>query len=88
MLEKDSQNFNIINNLKNKLFEKTEITFLDLKFEFRPRLILSSILNKKSIILKNLPKMKKIVLEKLSNLFQDNKYLYLSEDIACTFTSI
>ena len=55
--------------------------------EFKPGLILSAIISKKSLILKDLPNVKTVVLERLNELLTGQQHLSLSEDIQNTFTS-
>ena len=50
----DSENFDIITNIKNKMLEKIEENLIDMKIEFNPGLILSAVIKKKSLILKDL----------------------------------
>ena len=51
-------------------------------------LILSTIFNDKSLILKNLSKVKTSVLERFNKLFSDKNILTLSEDTNNTFASV
>ena len=55
--------------------------------EFKPGLILEAILTKKSLILKNMPQVKTIVLERFNELFSGKHNLTLVEDIPGTFTT-
>ncbi len=52
-----------------------------MEIEFKPGLILSAILNKKSLILKDMPQVKTIVLERFNELFSCKHNLTLVEDI-------
>jgi len=54
--------------------------------EFRPGLFLSAILGKKSLILKNFPNAKSVVLERFNELFSGKHCITLYEDIYDTFT--
>ena len=54
--------------------------------EFRPGLFLSAILGKKSLILKNFPNAKTVVLERFNELFSGKHNITLYEDIYDTFT--
>lgn len=58
-------------NLKKKLFteEKWYEKKFNMEMEFKPGLILSAILIKKSLILKDMPKAKTIALERFNELF-------------------
>ena len=79
---------NLVENIKKKLFSvENENRLIDLKMEFKPGLILSAIFNDKSLILKNLSKVKTSVLERFNELFSDKNILTLSEDTTNTFTS-
>lgn len=55
--------------------------------EFKPGLILSAIFKDKSLILKNISKVKTSVLERFNELFSDKNIITLSEDTTNTFTS-
>ena len=78
----------LVENIKNKLFAKEkENRLIDLKMEFKPGLILNAIFTDKSLILKNLSKVKTSVLERFNELFSDKNILTLSEDTTNTFTS-
>ena len=55
--------------------------------EFKPGLILEAILAKKSLILRNMPQVKVIVLERFNWLFSGKYNLTLVEDIPGTFTT-
>ena len=54
--------------------------------EFRPGLFLRAILGKKSLILKNFPNAKTVVLERFNELFSGKHIITLHEDIYQTFT--
>ena len=58
-----------------------------MKIEFKPGLILNAIITQKSLILKDLPKVKTIVLERFNELFSGEHTLTLVEDIPNTFTT-
>ena len=58
-----------------------------MEIEFKPGLILSAILNKKSLILKDMPQVKTIVLERFNELFSGKHNLTLVEDIPGTLTT-
>ena len=82
--------YNILVNLKNKLFSESEInenSLIKMKLEFKPGLILNAIISQKSLILKDMPKVKTIVLERFNELFSGQHNLTLIEDIPNTFTS-
>ena len=86
----ESSFFMAITNLKKKLFseEKTnEKSLINMEIEFKPGLILSAILNKKSLILKDMPQVKTIVLERFNELFSGKHNLTLVEDIPGTLTT-
>ncbi|OHT04875.1 hypothetical protein TRFO_27550 [Tritrichomonas foetus] len=55
--------------------------------EFRPGLFLNAILQKKSLILKDLSNLPTIVLERFNELFSGKQNITLTEDIHNTFTS-
>lgn len=55
--------------------------------DFKPGLILNAIFNDKSLIIKNISKVKTSVLERFNELFSDKNILTLSEDTTNTFTS-
>ena len=57
-----------------------------MSLEFLPGLFLSAILRKKSLILKNLPNVPTVVLERFNELFSGVHILTLIEDIQNTFT--
>ncbi len=78
----------LVKNITKKLFSiDEENRLIDLKMDFKPGLILSAIFNDKSLILKNLSKVKTSVLERFNELFSDKNILTLSEDTTNTFTS-
>lgn len=59
-----------------------------MKIEFNPGLILSAILNKKSLILKDMPQVKTVILEKFNELFSGKYNLTLVDNnIHDTFTT-
>jgi hypothetical protein len=58
-----------------------------MEYEFKPGLILSAFLNNKSLILKDMPKVKTIVLERFNELFSGKHNLTLVEDIPGTLTT-
>ena len=90
MPQPDSSFFVAVSNLKKKLFseEKTnEKSLINMEIEFKPGLILSAILNKKSLILKDMPQVKTIVLERFNELFSGKHNLTLVEDIPGTLTT-
>lgn len=76
--------------MKNKLFgnfKKSKINIVsNMVLEFKPGLFLSSIFNQKNLILKNLPFIKTVVLERFNELFSNEHNLILNEDINNTFT--
>ena len=57
-----------------------------MKIEFKPGLILSAILNRKSLILKDMPQVKTVVLERFNELFSGSHNLTLVEDIGTLTT--
>ena len=79
----------LVKNIMKKLFieENDENRLIDLKMDFKPGLILNAIFNDKSLIIKNLSKVKTSVLERFNELFSDKNILTLSEDTTNTFTS-
>ena len=86
----DSPFFIALNNLKKKLFSEEKInekSLINMQIEFKPGLILSAILNKKSLILKDMPQVKTIVLERFNELFSCKHNLTLVEDIPGTLTT-
>ena len=89
MSDINSSFYYTLKNLKNKLFskEKWYEKKFNMEMEFKPGLILSAILNKKSLILKNMPKVKTIVLERFNELFSEKRNLTLVEDIPGTLTT-
>ena len=64
-----------------------ENSLIKMKIEFKPGLILNAIISQKSLILKDMPKVKTIVLERFNELFSGQHNLTLVEDIPNTFTS-
>ena len=58
-----------------------------MEIEFKPGLILSAIINRKSIILKDIPQVKTIDLERFNELFSGKHNLTLEEDIPDTLTT-
>ena len=58
-----------------------------MEIEFKPGLILNAILLKKSLILKDMPQVKTIVLERFNELFSGKHNLTLVEDIPGTLTT-
>ena len=90
MPDNDSSFFIALTNLKNKLFAEEKInekSLINMEIEFKPGLILSAILNKKSLILKDMPQVKTIVLERFNELFSGKHNLTLVEDIPGTLTT-
>ena len=79
----------LVKNISEKLFAKDsdENRLIDLKMDFKPGLILNAIFNDKSLIIKNISKVKTSVLERFNELFSDKNMLTLSEDTTNTFTS-
>jgi len=78
----------LVNNVMKKLFcDENENRLIDLKMDFKPGLILTAIFNDRSLILKNLSKVKTSVLERFNELFSDKNIITLSEDTTNTFTS-
>ena len=78
-----------IKNLNEKLFNeqnKDNSLISGMVIEFRPGLFLSAILGKKSLILKNFPNAKTVVLERFNELFSGQHTITLNEDIHQTFT--
>ena len=87
--EQNSSFYYAVNNLKRKLFSEEKInekSLINMEIEFKPGLILSAILNKKSLILKDMPQVKTIVLERFNELFSGKHNLTLVEDIPGTLT--
>ena len=76
--------------MEEKLFannKKSKINIIsNMILEFRPGLFLSAILCQKHLILKNLPFVKTVVLERFNELFSNTHNLTLHEDINNTFT--
>lgn len=79
----------LVKKISKKLFAKDvdENRLIDLKMDFKPGLILNSIFTDKSLIIKNISKVKTSVLERFNELFSDKNILTLSEDTTNTFTS-
>lgn len=78
-----------IEHLKNLLFNEKkndENNIINMSLEFLHGLFLSAILRKKSLILKNLPNVPTVVLERFNELFSGVHILTLVEDIQNTFT--
>jgi len=79
-----------ITNLQTLLFNEKkkddENNIINMSLEFLPGLFLSAILRKKSLILKNLPNVPTVVLERFNELFSGVHILTLIEDIQNTFT--
>ena len=89
MPDSESSFYVALKNLKNKLFAEekmNEKSLINMEIEFKPGLILSAILNKKSLILKDMPQVKTIVLERFNELFSGKHNLTINEDIHNTFT--
>ena len=79
-----------LKRLQDLLFQEKkedENSLINMVLEFKPGLILSAIISKKSLILKDLPNVKTVVLERLNELLTGQQHLNLSEDIQNTFTS-
>jgi hypothetical protein len=79
-----------LQRLQELLFQERkedDSSIINMVLEFRPGLILSAIISKKSLILKDLPNVKTVVLERLNELLTGQQHLNLSEDIQNTFTS-
>jgi len=79
-----------LKNLIKKLFSEEKLnekSLINMEIEFKPGLILSAILNKKSLILKDMPQVKTIVLERFNELFSGKHNLTLVEDIPGTLTT-
>jgi len=90
MPDPDSPFYCAFINLKNKIFSEEKLNDKSLKnreIEFKPRLILSAILNKKSLILKDISKVKAVVLERFDEIFSGKHNLILYEDISGTLTT-
>ena len=82
--------FYAVERLQNLLFQERnedDNSIINMVLEFKPGLILSAIISKKSLILKDLPNVKTVVLERLNELLTGQQHLSLSEDIQNTFTS-
>ncbi|KAK8895427.1 hypothetical protein M9Y10_023891 [Tritrichomonas musculus] len=77
-------------NLTTKLFTESDSDsnsiISNFVFEFKPGLFLSSILEGKSLILKNLSNLPTIVFERFNEVFSGEHSLTLQEDINNTFT--
>ena len=76
-------------HLKNLLLnerKEDDSNIINMSLEFLPGLFLSAILRKKSLILKNLPNVPTVVLERFNELFSGAHILTLVEDIQNTFT--
>ena len=84
------QKFNItLKILKQKLISKKNVnkkSLNNINLEFKPGLILNSILSGKSLILKYLSNLPTVVLERFNELFSGKHNLTLNEDIHDTFT--
>ena len=81
--------FNTVKNLSKKLLSNSLIencALSDISLEFRPGLILSSIIEGSPLILKNLPNLPTIVLERFNELLATQHSLTINEDIHNTFT--
>ena len=90
MVDDSSPFYVILKNLKKKLFSEKNTSvksLINIEIEFKPGLILSAILNKKSLILKDMPKVKTAIFERFNELFSGNHNLTLVEDITDTFTT-
>ena len=80
-----------LKELKRKLLKKDDDNEIqnvlsDMILEFRPGLILTAILSKKKLILKNLSNLPTTVLERFNELFSGKHNLTINEDIHNTFT--
>lgn len=81
--------FYAIDQFKEKLFappRNEESVLSNTTLEFRPGLFLSAILQRKSLILKDLSNLPTIVLERFNELFSGKQNITLTEDIHNTFT--
>ena len=90
MVSTDSTFYYAVKNLQKKLFSEENInekSLINMEIEFKPGLILSAILNKKSLILKDMPQVKTIILERFNELFSGKHNLTLEEDIPGTLTT-
>ena len=90
MPSNDNPFYVAVSQLKKKLFSEekmNERSLINMEIEFKPGLILSAILNKKSLILKDMPQVKTIVLERFNELFSGSHNLTLVEDIPGTLTT-
>ena len=81
-----------LEELKKKLLKKDEDiisnnVLSDMILEFKPGLILTAILSKKKLILKNLSNLPTTVLERFNELFSGKHNLTINEDIHNTFTA-
>ena len=88
-IEQDASLDYAIEHLKNLLLsekKKDDNNIINMSLEFLPGLFLSAILRKKSLILKNLPNVPTVVLERFNELFSGVHILTLIEDIQNTFT--
>ena len=88
-IEKNSSLNYTVNHLKDLLFnerKEDDYNIINMRLEFLPGLFLSAILRKKSLILKNLPNVPTVVLERFNELFSGVHILTLVEDIQNTFT--
>lgn len=78
-----------LDHLTDKLFQvnkKSNCILSNISLEFQPGLFLDAILERKSLILKNLTNLPTIVLERFNELFSGKQNLTLNEDIHNTFT--
>ena len=78
-----------VKNLSKKLLSNTlneNCSLSDISLEFRPGLIFSSIIEGCPLILKNLPNLPTIVLERFNELLATQHSLTINEDIHNTFT--
>lgn len=81
--------FYAIDHLNEELFSRAnnDCVLSNTVLEFRPGIFLSSILQGKSLILKNLANLPTEVLERFNELFSGKQNITLSEDIHNTFTA-
>ena len=80
----------ILVNLRDELFSDLKInenSLIKMKIEFKQGLILNAIITQKSLLLKDIPKVKIIVLERFNELLSGEHNLTLVEDISNTFTT-
>jgi MoxR-like ATPase len=80
-----------VENLSKKLLSNSLVencTLSDISLEFRPGLIFSSIIEGCPLILKNLPNLPTIVLERFNELLATQHSLTINEDIHNTFTDM